>query len=228
MGNFKRLTMPLAKIKANQQNPRIISESKLKKLINSLLVFPKMMTLRPITLDENDFVLGGNMRQTALNRIAQMSKEQLQETIEQAGEYQAMTDDERQATLKYWLRFLKKPQVEVQVASDLTEDERQQFIIKDNVSFGDWDYDELESWDKERLDAWGVDTTIPDFGFSESDDLQQKIHKNNELDVDGFGDKIKFVLELSIEEHAFIQNLLSQDGMTKEQVLLNLLGYAEQ
>lgn len=163
MGNFKRLTMPLAKIKANQQNPRIISESKLKKLINSLLVFPKMMTLRPITLDENDFVLGGNMRQTALNRIAQMSKEQLQETIEQAGEYQAMTDDERQATLKYWLRFLKKPQVEVQVASDLTEDERQQFIIKDNVSFGDWDYDELENWDNAKLESWGLDTLMPDF-----------------------------------------------------------------
>lgn len=160
--------MPLAKIKANQQNPRIISESKLKKLINSLLVFPKMMTLRPITLDENDFVLGGNMRQTALNRIAQMSKEQLQETIERAGEYQAMTDDERQATLKYWLRFLKKPQVEVQVASDLTEDERQQFIIKDNVSFGDWDYDELENWDNAKLESWGLDASLPDFGSAEN------------------------------------------------------------
>ena len=57
---------------------------------------------------------------------------------------------------------------------------------------------------------------------------QQKDPTNSELDVDGFGDKIKMVLELSIEEHAFVQQRLSQDGMTKEQVLLNLLGYAEQ
>ena len=64
MGNFKRVTMPLAKIKANHNNPRIISESKLKKLINSLLVFPKMLSLRPITIADGDFVLGGNMRQT--------------------------------------------------------------------------------------------------------------------------------------------------------------------
>jgi len=78
MAEVKRKFLPLAKIKANQQNPRVISESKLKKLINSLLVFPKMMSLRPITLDDDNFVLGGNMRQTALGRIAQMKLEELQ------------------------------------------------------------------------------------------------------------------------------------------------------
>ena len=62
MEKVKTKMLPLAKIKANQQNPRVISESKLKKLINSLLVFPKMMSLRPITLDDDGFVLGGNMR----------------------------------------------------------------------------------------------------------------------------------------------------------------------
>ena len=65
MAEFKKKVLPLKKIKANQQNPRIISESKLKKLINSLLVFPKMMSLRPITVDGDFFVLGGNMRQYA-------------------------------------------------------------------------------------------------------------------------------------------------------------------
>ena len=101
------------------------------------------------------------------------------------------------------------------------------------------------TWDETELQAVQADVEgfdIADFGFDiedlpqvtfptgekQSEGSQQKDPTNSELDVDGFGDKIKMVLELSIEEHAFIQQRLSQDGMTKEQVLLNLLGYAEQ
>ena len=97
------------------------------------------------------------------------------------------------------------------------------------------------AWDPSEIEAVGseIDGFDPsDYGFDPSqlevagmgDETtpQQKDPTNSELDVDGFGDKIKMVLELSIEEHAFVQQRLSQDGMTKEQVLLNLLGYAEQ
>ena len=101
------------------------------------------------------------------------------------------------------------------------------------------------TWDETELEAVQADVEgfdIADFGFDiedlpqvtfptgekQGEGSQQKDPTNSELDVDGFGDKIKMVLELSIEEHAFIQQRLSQDGMTKEQVLLNLLGYAEQ
>ena len=101
------------------------------------------------------------------------------------------------------------------------------------------------TWDETELQAVQADVEgfdIADFGFDiedlpqvtfptgekQGEGSQQKDPTNSELDVDGFGDKIKMVLELSIEEHAFIQQRLSQDGMTKEQVLLNLLGYAEQ
>ena len=167
MGNFKRVTMPLAKIKANHNNPRIISESKLKKLINSLLVFPKMLSLRPITIADGDFVLGGNMRQTALNRISQMKAADLREHIETLPEFINMSDDDKAATLKFWEKFLKKPQIEVQIASDLTEEEKQQFIIKDNVNYGDWDYDELENWDSAQLESWGLDAQMPDFNPQE-------------------------------------------------------------
>lgn len=163
MGEFKRKTLPLAKIKANQQNPRVISESKLKKLINSLLVFPKMMSLRPITIDGDGYVLGGNMRQTALGRIAQMTFEELQAHIETLPEFNEL-QDAGQEVLTFWELFLEKPVVEVQVAENLTEEEKQQFIIKDNVSFGDWDWDELENWDNAKLDSWGLDTQLPDFG----------------------------------------------------------------
>lgn len=167
MAEVKRKFLPLAKIKANQQNPRIISESKLKKLINSLLVFPKMMSLRPITIDDNNFVLGGNMRQTALGRIAQMTLEELQAHIESLPEFGELTADRQKEVIKFWETFLNKPQVEVQYASKLSESERQQFIIKDNVSFGDWDYDELENWDSVKLEDWGVDVLLPDFGSPE-------------------------------------------------------------
>ena len=90
------------------------------------------------------------------------------------------------------------------------------------------------AWDTEQLDAvvedYGIDAEEWDVaGFGDDEQTsQQKDPANSVLDVDGFGDKIKMVFELSIEEHAFIQQRLSQDGMTKEQVLLNLLGYAEQ
>lgn len=158
--------LPLAKIKANQQNPRTISESKLKKLINSLLVFPKMMSLRPVTIDDDNCVLGGNMRQTALGRIAQMSWEELQAHLESLPEFNDLPDGGHEV-LEFWEKFLARPMVEVQYAHDLTESEKKQFIIKDNVSFGDWDYDELENWDAVQLEDWGVDTLLPDFGSAE-------------------------------------------------------------
>ena len=158
-----RKMLPLTKIKANQQNPRIISESKLKKLINSLLVFPKMMSLRPITLDDKNCVLGGNMRQTALGRISQMTFEELQAHIETLPEFNELPDGGHEV-LEFWEKFLEKPMVEVQYAKDMTDSEKQQFIIKDNVNFGDWDYDELEHWDNAKLENWGVDMMLPDFG----------------------------------------------------------------
>lgn len=168
MSEVKRKFLPLAKIKANQQNPRVISESKLKKLINSLLVFPRMMSLRPITLDDENCVLGGNMRQTALGRIAQMTPEELHSHIESLPEYNELPEQKQREVMDFWDAFLNKPQAEVQYASDMTESEKQQFIIKDNVSFGDWDYDELENWDSVKLEEWGVDTLLPDFGSPEN------------------------------------------------------------
>lgn len=195
MTKFTKKMMPLAEIKANQQNPRIISESKLKKLINSLLVFPKMMSLRPITVDSDCFVLGGNMRQTALGRIAQMKPSELQERIETLTEYKQMTDEDQKETLRFWSKFLRRPMIEVQVADGLTIDEKNQFIIKDNVSYGDWDYDELQAWDETLLEDWGLDMQMPDFGegsggFQENDsnnDEQKNITETEKLS------KVEFV-----------------------------------
>jgi len=120
--------MKLSKIKPNPNNPRIIKDDKFKKLVKSINDFPKMMSLRPIVVDENFIVQGGNMRLKALQEIG----------------------------------FKDIPDEWVKQVSDLNEDEKKQFIIKDNVGFGEWDWDDLaNNWDAEQLTEWGLD--IPNF-----------------------------------------------------------------
>ena len=120
--------MKLSKLKGNPSNPRIIKDDKFKKLVKSINDFPKMMALRPIVVDENFIVQGGNMRLKALQEIG----------------FKDIPDE--------WVKQVK----------DLSEDEKKQFIIKDNVGFGDWDWDDLaNNWDAMQLTEWGLD--IPNF-----------------------------------------------------------------
>ena len=112
-------------VKKNPNNPRIIKDDKFLKLVNSIKEFPKMLEIRPIVVNADMIVLGGNMR--------------LKACIE--------------AGLK---------EVPIIKANDLTEDEQRQFIIKDNVSGGEWDWEMLSNeWDTEQLEDWGLD--VPDF-----------------------------------------------------------------
>jgi len=119
--------MKLSKIKGNPNNPRIIKDDKFKKLVKSINDFPKMMALRPIVVDENFIVQGGNMRLKALQEIG----------------FKDIPDE--------WVKQVK----------DLSEDEKKQFIIKDNVGFGEWDWDDLaNNWDANLLNEWGLDLPI--------------------------------------------------------------------
>jgi hypothetical protein len=54
--------MLINEIKPNPNNPRIIKDIKFKQLVKSIQDFPQMLELRPIVIDENNMVLGGNMR----------------------------------------------------------------------------------------------------------------------------------------------------------------------
>jgi DNA modification methylase len=120
--------MKLSKLKGNPNNPRIIKDDKFKKLVKSINDFPKMMALRPIVVDENFIVQGGNMRLKALQEIG----------------FKDIPDE--------WVKQVK----------DLSKDEKKQFIIKDNVGFGEWDWDDLaNNWDAMQLTEWGLD--IPNF-----------------------------------------------------------------
>ena len=111
-------------IKTNPKNPRLIKDDKFKKLVNSIKEFPQMLELRPIVVDENNIILGGNMRHKAC--------------IE--------------AGLK---------EVYIVQAKDLTEQQKDEFIVKDNVGFGEWDWDILANeWNTEKLQDWGLDLPI--------------------------------------------------------------------
>ena len=190
--------------KGNEQGQELMERS-----------FKEMGAGRSILIDKNGNIIAGNKSQKAAI-AAGIKKVRVVET----------TGDE--------LVAVKRTDVDIDSA------EGRKMAYLDNLTTQvnlTWDQTELEAV---QADVEGFD--IADFGFDiedlpqvtfptgekQGEGSQQKDPTNSELDVDGFGDKIKMVLELSIEEHAFIQQRLSQDGMTKEQVLLNLLGYAEQ
>lgn len=116
----------LSDIKLNPNNPRLIKDDKFKKLVQSIIDFPEMLKIRPIVVNEDMIILGGNMRFKAC----------------------------KEAGLK---------EVPIIKASGLSEDKQREFLIKDNVSGGEWDWELLTNeWDAEELDAWGLD--VPDFG----------------------------------------------------------------
>ena len=114
----------IAEIKLNPNNPRYIKDDKFKKLVKSLQDFPEMMNVRPVVVNSDMVIIGGNMR------------------------YKAM----KEAGWK---------QVPVEVV-DWDEEKQKEFIIKDNVGFGEWAWDELaNNWDTEQLMDWGLD--IPNY-----------------------------------------------------------------
>lgn len=118
----------LSSIKANPNNPRIIKDDKFKKLVKSIKDFPKMMELRPMVVNSDNIVLGGNMRLKALKELG----------------------------------YKEVPKEWIKSADDLTEDEQRQFIIKDNIGFGEHDWEMLATeWDAEQLEDWGLD--LPGF-----------------------------------------------------------------
>jgi len=119
--------MKITVLKKNPNNPRVIKDEQFKKLVESIKTFPEMMALRPVIIDENNIVLGGNMRLAALKELG----------------YKEIPDE-----------WVKK-------ASELTEEQKKEFVIKDNLSFGLWDFDVLLQYaDKDQLSQWGVEEDL--------------------------------------------------------------------
>lgn len=159
----------LSQVKVNKANPRTITEAKLRLLVERLLVFPKMISLRPVVVDNTMTALGGNMRLRAFGLISQMSIEEIGTVVAKTKNFQRMNKSEREALLSDWQAWLDKPTLEIVKASELSDAEKKEFIIADNASFGEWDYDKLgNEWDSEELNSWGVDVWNPDKGFEGS------------------------------------------------------------
>lgn len=148
----------ISQVHVNSANPRKIKDWKFDKLVDSVLVLPKMLTLRPVVVDNTMTVLGGNMRYRALCTIADFDEQEIRNRLNSSKDFQDKTQVERDTLVEYWLAWKDNPTIEVANAANLSDAEKREFIIKDNVNFGEWDFDTLANeWDNEELDDWGVD-----------------------------------------------------------------------
>ena len=160
------------KVFPNPNNPRIIKDHKFKKLVNSIEEFPEMLKLRPIVVNKQMEILGGNMRYKACKRVG-----------------------------------LKE--VYIIKADNLTDKQTEEFIVKDNVGFGEWDWDILANeWDVKELEEWGLDGFPFDEDVLEAEEDDYTEPDNIKVDV-VIGDLIE------IGEH----RLLCGDSTDSDQVL---------
>jgi len=131
--------LKISKVIPNPENPRVIKDHKYIALLKSIQEFPKMLEIRPIVVNSDMVILGGNMRLRAC----------------------------QEAGLK---------EIPVIVAKELTESEQREFTIKDNVSFGEWDWDKLANeWNDTDLNDWGLDVWTD----------KKELNKGLEFIVDG-------------------------------------------
>lgn len=182
--------MKLSEIRENPDNPRIIKSDKFKKLVASISQFPEMLEARPIVVDPNMFVLGGNMRLKAC-RAAGIAT------------------------------------VPVYVAG-WDEVKSREFIIKDNASFGEWDWDMLaNNWEIQDLSDWGID--IPASYFDSDVEPQFDINTQHEQIDSYLNNNIKQItLYFDNDQYQYVvQRLESLMATMKVEsntdVILNLL-----
>ena len=175
-------------LRQNLSNPRLIKADKFKKLVKSVKDFPQMLELRPIVIDENNVILGGNMR------------------------YAACVE----AGIK---------EVPVKIAKGLTEEQKKEFIIKDNVGFGEWEWDMLgNEWDNVKLGEWGMDVWQPEeeVDYSVLDDLdigQELTEKEQNV-------KRAIQIEFNPEHYDEANKLINEarkDGINVGLVVLNAI-----
>jgi ParB-like chromosome segregation protein Spo0J len=166
----------ISTVKSNPNNPRVIKDDKFNKLVQSIKDFPLMLEIRPIVVNDDMIVLGGNMRLKAC----------------------------KEAGLK---------DVPIIKASDLTEDQQREFIIKDNVGFGEWDWDQLKEWDGEELEAWGLD--MPELKAIDDSEEGDEIKIPKSLQVIPKKEYILIMADEDSEEWQELQNIF-QCGLVRQ------------
>jgi ParB-like chromosome segregation protein Spo0J len=180
--------MKLSKIKANPNNPRLIKDDKFKKLVKSLESFPEMMEKRPIVCVTDS---DGKLYPLGGNM-------RLKALIE--------------------LKYKDIPDSWVTMADEWTEEQRREFLIKDNVGFGEWDFEVLANeWDSEQLEDWGLD--LPGFDI-DADELGDDFSLPD-------GDKAPFqqmTFTLADEQAEQIKNAIADIKATEEYKYAETMG----
>jgi hypothetical protein len=162
-------TVKISEVKVNPNNPRLIKDDKFKKLVQSVKDFPEMLNIRPIVVNKDMIILGGNMRFKA---------------CKEAG--------------------LKEVPI---IITDLTEEQQKEFLIKDNVSGGEWDWDILANeWDAEELKDWGLDVwqQAPDIDY----DILNDDDVSDQLEDMTNGVKKAIQIEFDAEHYEEASNLV--------------------
>jgi hypothetical protein len=137
----------ISDVKLNPNNPRLIKDDNFQKLVQSIKDFPEMLEIRPIVVNTDMVILGGNMRFKAC----------------------------KEAGLK---------EVPIIIANNLTEEQQREFLIKDNLSGGEWDWSLLNDWDTEQLEDWGLQVweqpTDVDYSILDDDDVSEQLENMTE------------------------------------------------
>ena len=183
MSNKKNLTKELVsinKVKPNKNNPRHIKDHKFQKLVSSIKSFPEMLEKRPIIVDEQMIVLGGNMRLRACQK----------------------------AGLK---------EVWIDIAEGWTEEQKNEFIIKDNVGFGEWEWDILANeWSETKLNEWGLEVWQTDKEI-DIDNMFEESDINTKESIN------TIVLKYTEEDYVLINSAFEKLGGSKEKIIFDLI-----
>jgi len=170
----KHKKISIDKILINPNNPRLIKDDKFKKLCKSIQEFPEMLELRPIVVNKDMIVLGGNMRLKACQEIG-------------------LTE------------------VPIIVAENLTEQQQREFLIKDNVSGGEWDWDILANeWEVEQLTDWGLDLPKWADGLDVNNMTDEDVNIEEEFNPMGTMDgkqRVVFLFDGADEAESYLNSL---------------------
>ena len=158
-------------IKNNPNNPRTINDDKLEKLKRSIKSFPEMMEKRPMICVTD---VDGKIFPLGGNMRLRAIKD---------------------------LGMKEIPKSWISMADEWTEEQRSEFIIKDNASLGDWDLEDLqENWDLDLISEWGVDLELDE--VEESTEKEQ-IDLSDDLDV-------AFKIEIECENESEQEKLYNE------------------
>jgi len=192
-------TVKISEVKLNPNNPRLIKDDKFLKLVQSIKDFPEMLNIRPIVVNKDMIILGGNMRYKA---------------CKEAG--------------------LKEIPI---IITDLSEDKQREFLIKDNTSGGEWDWEILANeWDSEELESWGLDlvgfdANAEDFGedFSLKDGDKEPFQQMTFTLADEQAEQIKNAIAdiKQTEEYKYCETL-GNENSNGNALYLIIMQWAEQ